>query len=172
MDSLDWATLILFFHVTFWAGLSGANSAIKGTASQWYKSLKKAPWQPPALAFQVWNILYILIALAGWLALKTNQPSKWYYHASLAFWIIQLVTNALWTPTFFRLREPLLALVLLVLALVSSTTAAVLFFLYVKVAAYLFIPYIAWLVFALTLNAYIVIMNEYCGNDIKRTVNE
>lgn len=171
MDAFDWATLILFLHVTFWVGLSGVGATMKGTASQWYKNLKKARWQPPAAVFQIWNVLYVLIALAGWFALRKNSPGKWYYHASMAFWIAQLITNGLWTPTFFRLREPLLALILLALTLVFALMTMSIYFLFVKVSAYLFIPYVAWLAYALTLNAYIVFKNDYSGSDIKKTVN-
>ena len=67
-------------------------------------------------------------------------------------WSAQLGLNATWTPVFFGLRAPGLALVnivLLWLALVATVTA---FFSRRTVAGVLLIPYLAWVSFATALN--------------------
>lgn len=168
MDAFSWSTLILFFYVTYSLGLGGLKLTMEGLSSTWYKNLKKARWQPPSFVFQIWNLLYACIALAGWFAVRKNLYGAWYYHASLSFWIVQLLANAAWSPVFFGLREPLLALGILVLTLLFAGLTMGVFFVYVAVSGYLFIPYVLWLIFAFTLNLYIVVSNEYAGSDARR----
>ena len=50
--------------------LSGlvATSGILFKPGPWYVGLRKPGWTPPNLAFPiVWSILYLLIAVSGWL---------------------------------------------------------------------------------------------------------
>lgn len=122
----------------------------------WYEALHKPPLTPPGWVFgPVWTVLYLGIALAGWLVWRTRAA-----RAALAPWGAQLVANALWSPLFFGLQRPGWALldVTILLALVIATTAA---FLRVHaVAGALLVPYAAWVAFAAYLNGGIVLLNR------------
>ncbi|MBW8639769.1 tryptophan-rich sensory protein [Hoeflea sp. WL0058] len=113
-----------------------------------YEALKKPTWTPPNRVFPVaWTILYIMIAIAGWLVWRAEGAG-----AALWFWVIQLVLNGVWSWFFFGRKDIRLALydILLLLAMIvafiiaaapTSTWAAL-----------LFLPYLAWVGFATALN--------------------
>jgi tryptophan-rich sensory protein len=133
-------------------------------ATQW----RIAPWQPPAWVFgPVWTALYACIGLAG-AVLYLQHGEGWaaasdtYWQLAIAFWFVQLLFNGLWTPAYFYWYEPRGALALLVLALGAALTSTVCMFLVGRaaVAGALMLPYLVWLLYALTLNAYVVAAND------------
>jgi tryptophan-rich sensory protein len=99
-------------------------------------------------------VLYILIAVAGWCVWqrgRTDWPMK--------LWWAQLALNFLWTPVFFGVHRIGLALVVILLLL-----AAILGFIATswrqdRVAAWLFLPYAAWVAFASALNGSFWMLN-------------
>lgn len=121
----------------------------------WYQALIIPPWTPPNIAFPIaWSILYLFIALAGWLIFASgNRPLQ-------ILWISQLVLNGLWSWIFFGEHWVLLGLVdiilidILVINLVLKTRRAGL-----NWAAALMSPYLIWLLLATSLNAYIFLAN-------------
>jgi tryptophan-rich sensory protein len=126
--------------------------------NQWYKNLKKAPFTPPSYVFGiVWPILYTLMAISTYLV-WTNE--KCYpYCSAITFFLIQLFFNLIWTTLFFKLNMPKLALLDTVLILGFTIFTFQKYFKINKIAAYILIPYIAWLCLAFILNAYIIIYN-------------
>ena len=77
----------------------------------------------------------------------------------MTLWCVQLALNFAWSPVFFALQAPWAALAVILLLL-----AAILGFITISrerdaVAAWLFIPYAAWVAFATLLNASIVWLN-------------
>ena len=123
---------------------------------EWYTQLNRAPWNPPNIAFPiVWSILYVLIALSGWIIAKANQPLL------ISLWWIQLALNAVWSWFFFGQQWILLALVdiVLILTIVGALIVRCRAVPDLKTAGNLLIPYFAWLLLALSLNAYIWIYN-------------
>jgi translocator protein len=119
-------------------------------APAYYARLDKPSWAPPAWLFgPVWTVLYALMGVAAWLVAGEDSPRR---RIPLVLWSAQLALNATWTPVFFGLRSPALALanlVLLWLALVATITA---FFSRRPVAGTLLIPYLIWVSFAAALN--------------------
>ena len=120
----------------------------------WYERLEKPSWNPPKWLFPVaWTILYAMIAVAGWLAWRAAGPGE--AAAPLGLWLLQLVLNAAWSPAFFGLRRPGVALVVVV-ALWLAILATIVAFLEVDVpAALLMVPYLVWVSYAAALNAWI-----------------
>jgi len=122
----------------------------------WYESINKAPWTPPNIAFPiVWSILYILIAINGWLihTLNSDQSLKW-------LWWIQLFINAAWSWIFFGKYWTIVGLVdLILLVTLVSIMIIKCYKQQLRLAAYLLMPYCLWLILATSLNAYIVIYN-------------
>jgi len=123
----------------------------------WYASLDKPGWTPPNWAFPVvWTILYVMIALAGWLIWQAAG-----FGTLFVIWLVQLACNAAWSWLFFGLRRMDLALadicIMIVLILVFVVLA-----LPVSVAAgLLFVPYAAWVVLAAALNRAVWRLNQH-----------
>lgn len=120
----------------------------------WYAGLAKPPFNPPNWIFApVWTLLYALIAIAGARTFAGGQDLP------LALWVAQLALNFAWSPAFFRLHRPGLAL-----AIVAALLAFILAFIVQRwqadnISALLFVPYACWVAFATLLNASIVRLN-------------
>ncbi len=136
---------VIFVALVAAAALSGAAFS----PGPWYAELAKPPWTPPDWVFPfVWGVLYLLIAIAGWLV-WTNPKRR----ASLpALWGIQLGLNALWSWIFFGLHRPGVAFA--EIAALWLTIAA--FILLARhenrIASLLFALYLLWVTFAAALN--------------------
>jgi benzodiazapine receptor len=115
----------------------------------WYEALAKPSFNPPNWLFgPAWTILYVLIAIAGWRIWERERSGR-----AMQLWGLQLALNFLWSPVFFALHQIGLALLVVLLLL-----AAILAFIAVawnrdRIAAWLFVPYAAWVAFASALNA-------------------
>ncbi|WP_290061906.1 TspO/MBR family protein [Amycolatopsis solani] len=120
-----------------------------------YGQLVQPSWAPPSWLFgPVWTVLYILIAISGWLcwrAAGTRREFAWYAAG--------LVLNAAWTPLFFAAGAYPVALVEIVLLDVVIAVTLVVFGRRSRLAAALQLPYLAWTLFATALNAAIVVLN-------------
>jgi tryptophan-rich sensory protein len=154
------ASLLVF------CGLSAITLAVGGwltTAGRgdgWYASLAKPPFQPPDWAFApAWITLMTLTAIATWRVFerRARAPRAWNIAAGL--YILQLILNVSWTALFFYQHLPATALVEI---LVFDVVLLAMIFSYRKLdrlAAWLLAPYFAWLLFATSLNAWIVANN-------------
>lgn len=124
----------------------------------WYEALTKPAWFPPDDVFApVWTVLYLTIALSGWLIWESaRQAGK---RIALALYGTQLLLNAAWTPIFFGLHRPDLALyeILLLWACIAATVAS--FRPIRAAAAWLLLPYFLWVGFAAVLNFFIWKLN-------------
>ena len=69
-----------------------------------------------------------------------------------ALWALQLCLNTLWTPVFFGAYDLLGALVLILFLWIAILCYTVSSYKIDKIAAYLFMPYLAWVSFATVLN--------------------
>lgn len=136
--------LIGFILITFCAPALG----IFGAPGDWYASLEKPSWNPPSWVFgPVWTTLYLMMAIAAWLVWRKDGWKR-----PLAVYFTQLVLNAAWTPIFFgahQLGWALLEIIFLWIAILLTLLA---FKRVHRVAAYLLIPYLAWVSFATFLN--------------------
>ncbi|MFG1646637.1 TspO/MBR family protein [Amycolatopsis sp. NPDC049252] len=120
-----------------------------------YAGLEQPPWAPPSWLFgPVWTVLYLLIAVSGWLYWRAGGT-----RAGFAWYAAGLVLNAAWTPLFFAAGAYPLALAEIVLLDVAIAGALALFRRRSRVAAALQVPYLAWTLFATALNAAIVVLN-------------
>lgn len=147
--------LILFGAVNFGAAATGAIFR----PGEWYKQLDKPRWRPPDWIFApVWSALYVTIALSGWLVWREAGISG--ALLPLGVYALQLLLNAAWTPIFFGLHRPGLALVEIVLLWASILATIVLFYPISSAASWLLIPYLAWVSFASGLNFSIWMRNR------------
>jgi len=134
------------------AGIGGLGVA--GTADK-YQDLAQPSWAPPSWLFgPVWTVLYVLIAVSGWLVW-----SRVGWGRALAVFAVQLVLNALWTPLFFGAGQVWWALVDIVALWLAIGATVALFGQVSRLAAWLLLPYWAWVSFATALNLSIALMN-------------
>ena len=123
----------------------------------WYARLAKPAWTPPDAIFApVWTVLYLMIAIAGWLVWRAGDRGR-----ALGYWVAQLGLNALWPWLFFGLHAiglALLDIVLLWLAIMGFVLSARG---RSNIASLLFIPYLAWVSYAALVNMAIMQLNYY-----------
>jgi benzodiazapine receptor len=148
------ASLALVALVAAVGGLATARSV-----GDWYEGLDRAPWNPPAWVFgPAWTALYVLMAVAAWLVAREG-PGETAVQVALTVYAVQLALNLGWTLIFFGLRRPLAALIEIVVLLVAIGATAVAFHGVSPLAAWLLVPYLAWVAFAASLNAWVALAN-------------
>lgn len=126
----------------------------------WYAGLAKPALTPVNWVFPiVWNFLFFLIGLAGWLVWRTAGGID-RAGAALSFFLAQLMLNFAWSVIFFGLHSPGGATIE-ILVLVATVMATVLAFWRIsRIAALLMLPYLAWCVFATYLTVAIWLLNR------------
>lgn len=145
----------------------------KKSLRTWYPTLKKPKGMPPRWAFPVaWTYLYGTMGYASHLIVQTLRTTPFVEtaedaHSALSLYLGQLILNFLWTPIFFGLEKPGLALVDII-----SLTGTVFYMTkltskFSSKAAYLFLPYCAWLSYASYLNASTWYLNPRRGSSSK-----
>lgn len=140
----DFLALVGFIVATFCAPLVSLGSM----PGAWYAALNKPSWNPPAWVFgPAWTLLYALMAVAAWLVWK-RDGWRW----PLRLYVVQLLLNAAWTPIFFGAHELGWALVEIILLWTFILLTLLSFHRVRKTAAWLFVPYLAWVTFAACLN--------------------
>ncbi len=147
----NWKSLIVFLIVTFAATATGTLSA----PDAWFSALQKPAFNPPTWLFApVWTTLYVLMAIAAWRVYRVAG-----FGTAIVLWIAQLLVNAAWTPLFFGLhRIGWAAVDITVLDIIVVATIAT-FFRRDRMAGWLMIPYLAWILFASALTFAILRLN-------------
>lgn len=141
------------------AGIVGSVFTITAIPG-WYASLIKPPFGPPNWLFgPVWLTLYTLMGLALALVWAKGIGDKKVKQAVVLF-AAQLFLNLLWSILFFGLHFTFLAFleILLMLGFIALTTRR--FYWVDRKAAYLMMPYLAWVSFASLLNFSIWFLNR------------
>ncbi|MBG0560289.1 TspO/MBR family protein [Actinoplanes aureus] len=148
-----WLALAGFGAAVALAALIGV-LGVTGTASE-YQSLDRPDWAPPSSVFgPVWTVLYVMIAVSGWLVWRRTGWSS-----ALNWYAVQLVLNAAWTPIFFGAGQYGLALLDIVVLWVLIGVTVWRFRPISPLAAGLLLPYWAWVTFATALNTAIWVAN-------------
>lgn len=146
-----------------WIGVTEAVGALSGLLSrpgmEAFASIPKSSLTPPGIVFPiVWSVLYLLMGISGariYLAAPGTSRSR-----GLWLYVFQLIFNFFWSLFFFNLQAFgfsflwLLVMWGLVLMMILS---------FAKVdrpAAYLQIPYLAWVSFAGYLNLTTWLLNR------------
>lgn len=143
----------------FAAAALGSLVTITGAGSWFMTELVKPEWQPPTYLFgPVWTVLYLLMGLSLAYVLSQGSDRRDVRIAAGAF-LIQLVLNVLWSYLFFGWQMIGAAAVEIVLLWVVICVTMYLFYRIRPVAAYLLIPYLAWVTFATVLTAVIWMLN-------------
>ena len=118
----------------------------------WFETLNKPTWNPPAYLFgPVWTTLYLLMGISLGIIWNNNstEPNK---RKAYFLFAIQLILNFWWSIIFFHFHSPAFALLDIILMVVIIIITIFTFSSFSKLAAWLLVPYIAWVSFASILN--------------------
>jgi translocator protein len=141
-----YVTLALFILLVLGGGTAIGLYTLPG---EWYAGLVKPVFNPPNWIFgPVWTILYVMIAVAGWRLWENHRGS-----GAMKIWWAALVFNFIWTPVFFGAQQLALALVIILVLLALIYVFIARIWTLDRIAAWLFVPYAAWVSFATLLNA-------------------
>jgi tryptophan-rich sensory protein len=141
----------------------------------WYAGLNRPSFSPPDWIFApVWTLLFFLMGISlylvwkkGW-KVKVSQKEKkekvwnsytkklwtgaWREENVIVIFILQLVLNIWWSVIFFGLEYPGLAFFEILMLWFAILYTILNFYRISKPAAYLLLPYILWVSFAIVLN--------------------
>lgn len=158
MTSKNLVRLIVSLLIPQLVGLAGAFFTSL-SLSPWYESLNKPFFAPPNCVFgPVWTVLYLLMGIALYLVWSKGLENENVKEA-VSYWVIQLAFNLLWTIGFFGFQSPLLGLIVIVLLWGAVYWTIRKFYPISELAAWLMVPYLIWVSYALLLNLFIVFMN-------------
>ena len=120
-----------------------------------YSSLNQPPFAPPGIVFPIaWTALYLLMGTSYYFYRKTDKNST-----LITLYYIQLFLNLTWTFIFFVFKMRFLAIVWILVIILLVFYLIKQFWNIKKESAYLLIPYLLWLLFAMYLTIGIFLLN-------------
>jgi len=135
--------------------------ATQSSVNTWFTTLEKPFFNPPNWLFApVWTLLYILMGTAAGLVWERYENEKFEVKMALGLFAAQLLLNMLWSILFFGLRNPMLAMLEIVVLLLLIYETHYKFKNISKIAGYLLVPYMVWVGFATILNVSIWYLNR------------
>ncbi len=148
---VNWKVLVFSFLIVFAVAFIGSLFTSSNTDTEWYNSIKPEITPPNWVFPVVWNILFILIAVAlyfSWINSKNKKDKK----KIIAVFGINFILNIFWSILYFGLKNPFVAFIE-----IFFLWASIMFMIYAsyrinKLAGYLLIPYLLWVSFAVILN--------------------
>lgn len=151
--------LLAFVVVCFAAaGLGSLFTTPQVVPGGWYDALDKPFFTPPSWLFgPVWTVLYLAMAVSGWLVWRRRGFSG--ASAAMALFFVQLALNLGWSVVFFGLEAPELGLIEILVLWTAILLTLLAFRRVSRPAALLLVPYLAWVTFAALLNAGIWLLN-------------
>ena len=141
-------------------GTGSLSAYISNTGmNPWFDNLIKPSWNPPEYLFgPVWTLLYCMMGISLWLVWKSETVAS-VKKPALQLFAAQLFLNFCWSIIFFKFHSPAWALVEIIAMLFLIVLTTKQFSKISKQAAWLLVPYIAWVSFASVLNFSIWTLN-------------
>ncbi len=156
LKKVNWFQLLSIILITELAGVLSSLSS--GNVGQIYASLNKPPLSPPGWLFGVvWPILYLLMGIAAYIIYQAPQSPE--REKAINLYWVQLFINFLWPIVFFRFEWFWISVLVILLLDVLVLITTILFYRINKIAGYLMIPYLLWILFATYLNIGIAVLN-------------
>jgi tryptophan-rich sensory protein len=144
------------FSATFLAAVAGSVASIQ--AAKFYGDLTKPSWAPPGTVFgPVWTVLFLMMALAGGMALSAGGSDL---RLRVAVFLLQLMLNALWSWTFFKWQSGPASIVTISVLWTAILLNMIAFWKVSSISGALMLPYLAWVTFAGALNLAIWNLNR------------
>ncbi len=148
------AAAVLFCVIV---GSLGSLVTITGPGS-WYSTLAKPFFAPPNWVFApVWITLFVLMGISLYIVWESGTGKR-DVKLAIGLFGVQFALNVIWSFLFFGLESPLLGFIDILLLWVMIAATILAFYRVKKGAAYLLIPYIAWVSLASALNGAIYFM--------------
>jgi tryptophan-rich sensory protein len=145
--------LVLFIPIPLLLGTLIGNI---GRPDGWYKKLKKPYLNPPNYVFPiVWTILYLMIGISYFLALKKVNDIKYWILP-----ILHLLLNFSYSPMFFYFNELLLSAILTTFILITAILVFIQFYKLNIYSSFLLFPYLFWLCFVNYISYKIYFLNK------------
>jgi len=130
------------------------------SSRDWYQSLSKPSWAPPARLFgPVWMVLYAII-IVSFVTVFSQAASGQLPSAIVWPFVVNLAANFAFTPLQFGLRNNMMALADIIIVLASLAWAMVAVFPYLPWVTAVNVPYLLWVSFATLLQAAITYLNR------------
>ncbi len=149
MAFLRWAIFIV--PLVLMLGILSGRLSNSGFGNPWFDALVKPGFMPPGWAFGVaWTLLYIMMGFA--LAMIVAARGARRRGLAITLFVVQLALNLIWSPLFFAAHQVSAALVLMLVLIVVAGATTLAFARIRPGAAALMLPYLAWLLFAASLN--------------------
>jgi tryptophan-rich sensory protein len=140
------------FHI-----LAGSLIGFFFPSGDWVNKLVKPDFYPPSMIFPIaWTFLYALMGVSLWLFWSSAKSGK---GTGLFWYANQLSVNFLFSPLMFGLQSTLLGLINIIILLPLIGVTMLKFYRGSPKAAYLLIPYLLWVIFALALSFNLWILN-------------
>jgi len=155
----DAVRLVVAIIVTTMAGVIGSFFTTPNIPV-WYAGLAKSPLNPPSWVFgPVWAVLFVLMGVSLFLIWRkgTDDPRA---RTALVVFGLQLGLNVLWSALFFGLQSPFLGLIEIIALWLAILATIVLASRVSRPAAYLLVPYLAWVSFAAYLTWSVWVLNS------------
>lgn len=148
---VDWKVLLFSFILVYGIAVIGSLFTSSSVDSSWYNSIKPILTPPNWVFPVVWNILFFMIALSlyfSFILVKTKKEKQ----ILVLLFSLNFLLNVLWSFLFFGLRNPLYAFVEIFFLWFSILSLVLFTFKISKKSAYLLVPYLLWVGFAILLN--------------------
>ena len=122
-----------------------------------YNTMDKPFLSPNKIVFPiVWSVLYILMGISLYIVSESKYLNK---DKSYLLYILQLLVNSVWPLFFFKFRLFFVSFLIVILLIYLVIKLILEFYKINKLAAYLQIPYLLWLIFASYLSLGVFLLN-------------
>ena len=136
-------------------GTVGTPFVIRATQT-WYRRISLPAWTPPDRVFApTWTTLYAMMGVATAQVARTSGVTS----PAVLLFMAHYCLNVMWAPVFFGLQKLRFALSMNFALIASLSVLIVQYAAVSRSSALLLLPYMAWLVFATTLNVAICKLN-------------
>jgi benzodiazapine receptor len=125
----------------------------------WYAAIEKPSFTPPNWVFgPAWTLLFTLMAISFQRILRVEGAGALRMRGIVLF-LVQLMLNVLWSVAFFGLKNPPLALAIILVFEALILATMVVFAQLDRPAAWLLAPYPLWVAYATAINLGVVMLN-------------
>ena len=124
------------------------------TSSAMYENLNKSIAVPKMAFPVVWSILYLLMSISLYLIIQKSKNNK-----AIQLYFTQLIFNSLWTLIFFGFKLYFLSFIWILILIIMIVIMIYEFYHFSKIASFINIPYLLWVIFASYLNLTILLLN-------------
>lgn len=147
-----------FFIPLFVIITASASSYFADTGRGWYKTINLPDWTPSnSIMVLAWTVIFILTSLSI-LIIWNKYSSQKKFVIIISLFILNALLIVGWNVLFFSHQLMGFAFVQAVLLIINLVFLVLFIWRFSPIAAYLLLPYSAWVIFstALTLNVWIL----------------